>query len=301
MNQAVVDQIARAVLYEGYLLDPGRPSGRDRPRGTFGGLCPPSYCLAQQGADACEMQTECLVQGGPATALAVTVRFLHLQARHVGALVGAEAEWPPEGEPPFRLVEVLAVGEEVYHGWEEAVERTVSPGETSLADLAARPRRHDIAFPPTREVEPLRDAEREVQGVLVREQRALRGSVYLSAAALANGLYRVTVRVRNDTPLAGAERAGRQEAMLCSLAAAHAVLGVQGGAFVSLLAPPGEWREAAAGCRNVGAWPVLVGEPGARDTMLAAPIVLYDYPHVAPEVPGELVDAPWKPSPTCSA
>ena len=36
---------------------------------------------------------------------------------------------------------------------------------------------------------------------------------------------------------------------------------------------------------------MLVGEPGDRSTLLAAPIVLYDYPQVAPESPGDFFDA----------
>ena len=43
-------------------------------------------------------------------------------------------------------------------------------------------------------------------------------------------------------------------------------------------------------CRNVGGWPVLVGEEGTRDTMLSSPIILYDYPQIAPESPGDLFD-----------
>ena len=46
----------------------------------------------------------------------------------------------------------------------------------------------------------------------------------------------------------------------------------------------------AAECRNVGTWPVLVGEDGARDTMLSSPIILYDYPRIAPESAGDLFD-----------
>jgi hydrogenase maturation protease len=57
-----------------------------------------------------------------------------------------------------------------------------------------------------------------------------------------------------------------------------------------LLDPPERWRQAAAACRNVGAWPVLVGEEGQRDMMLASPIILYDYPQVAPESPGDFFD-----------
>jgi hydrogenase maturation protease len=62
------------------------------------------------------------------------------------------------------------------------------------------------------------------------------------------------------------------------------------GQFVSLLEPPENLKDLAASCENVGAWPVLVGAEGQRDTMLASPIILYDYPQIAPESPGDLFD-----------
>lgn len=37
-------------------------------------------------------------------------------------------------------------------------------------------------------------------------------------------------------------------------------------------------------------FPVLTGKDGERDTMLASPIILYDYPQVAAESPGDLFD-----------
>ncbi len=40
----------------------------------------------------------------------------------------------------------------------------------------------------------------------------------------------------------------------------------------------------------MGTWPVLVGEEGERHTLLSSPIVLPDYPQVAPESPGDLFD-----------
>jgi hypothetical protein len=54
--------------------------------------------------------------------------------------------------------------------------------------------------------------------------------------------------------------------------------------------PPEELREAAQGCENIKMWPVLVGEEGERNMMLSAPIILYDYPRIAPESPGDLFD-----------
>ena len=39
-----------------------------------------------------------------------------------------------------------------------------------------------------------------------------------------------------------------------------------------------------------GVLTVLVGAQGERDTLLASPIILYDYPEIAPESPGDLFD-----------
>jgi hypothetical protein len=82
----------------------------------------------------------------------------------------------------------------------------------------------------------------------------------------------------------------RSQAQLYALASTHTILGTDG-AFVSLLDPPAALAEAAAACANQGTWPVLVGAPGACDTLLSSPIILYDYPQVAPESPGDLYDA----------
>jgi hypothetical protein len=86
-------------------------------------------------------------------------------------------------------------------------------------------------------------------------------------------------------------RAPRDDALRASLVSAHLILGVEGGAFVSLVDPPAHARGAAAACRNVRTFPVLAGETGERDLLLCAPIILYDHPRVAPESPGDLFDA----------
>jgi hydrogenase maturation protease len=65
---------------------------------------------------------------------------------------------------------------------------------------------------------------------------------------------------------------------------------VENGRFISLLDPPESLTSLAEGCRNVGTWPVLVGDEGDRDTMLSSPIILYDYPQIAPESAGGLFD-----------
>lgn len=294
MNLARIEPIANAVLYEGYLLYPYRPSSvKNRQRWTFGGVYPHAYSEAQGGADAWTMQTECLVShaaGGTATNLEVKVRFLHLLAREVGELIEPLADLPAGQEPPFRPVEALTVGERVYRTWQEATERAVGELPLALDRLVSAPYHGTFAYPARRELEPLRSPAGEVVGVLVRNQAVIAGVLAVAAEEVGEGLFKVMVQIQNVTPFAGANRRSRDEALLHSFVSTHTILGVRGGEFVSLLDPPQECREAAAACTNVGAWPVLVGAEGTRDTMLSSPIILYDYPEVAPESPGDLFD-----------
>ena len=82
----------------------------------------------------------------------------------------------------------------------------------------------------------------------------------------------------------------RDRALSRALVSAHTILEVRDGEFVSLIDPPEAYRDFASSCQNVGTWPVLVGQAGERDTMLSSPIILYDYPEIAPESPGDLFD-----------
>jgi hypothetical protein len=290
MNRSPVDRIADAVLYEGYILYPYRPSVKNRQRWTFGGLFPEPYCRAHGSGDASSNQTECLVHGTAATAFDARVRFLHLTARQAGEFVPPLAVCPAGAEPPFHPVEALRVGDKLFQTWQEAEEREVALGEVTLGELLARSRERAFAFPGGRRSEPLLGAAGDVVGVLIREQQPVAGAIEVAAAEAAEGLFRVTLRVACRTPLEGAEGRTRDEALLRSLVSTHSVLSTRQGAFVSLMDPPECWRVAAAACRNVGTWPVLVGTEGKKDAMLSSPIILYDYPQVAPESAGDFFD-----------
>ena len=87
-----------------------------------------------------------------------------------------------------------------------------------------------------------------------------------------------------------ASRQYRDAAQLAAFLSTHVILGVEDGAFVSLIDPPEPLAQAARRCVNQSAWPVLVGNPGERDTLLCSPIILYDHPQIAPESPGDLYD-----------
>jgi hypothetical protein len=160
-------------------------------------------------------------------------------------------------------VDELEAGGQRHLAWDEAVERELGPGPFEL--------------PAGRAVEDVPG------GQVVRTWEALRGQVTVDARPP-----HVVVEVHNDT---GWEGGPREELLRRTLCSTHVVLrATAGGAFVSLTDPPETWRAAAAACRNDGCWPVLVGPPGSRDAMLAAPIIVEDHPRVAPESPGDLFD-----------
>ena len=84
VNFERVEEIAEAVLYEGYMLYPYRPSSvKNRQRFNFGVLCPPAYCEMHPGSESSFMHTECLFKATPSTRLTVKVRFLQLIERSI--------------------------------------------------------------------------------------------------------------------------------------------------------------------------------------------------------------------------
>jgi hypothetical protein len=291
MNLATVDKIAKAVLYEGYMLYPYRPSSvKNQQRWNFGVLCPQSYSEAQKGSEAWTMQTECLIEGSSLTGLEVRVRFLQLVARSVGELTTPVNELPLGETPEFRLVEKLALTGRVYQPWQEAIEREVIVPVCNVEALGQSPITEAFSFPAEKQFESLRESGCPIVGILVRERDALSGEVEVTATRQSDDVFKVSVAIRNTTRFAIATKTNREEALLRALVSAHTILGVQDGRFVSSLAPPEQMTELAASCRNAGTWPVLIGEAGQCDTMLSSPIILYDYPQIAPESAGDLFD-----------
>jgi len=92
--------------------------------------------------------------------------------------------------------------------------------------------------------------------------------------------------------MTGAEQDDSDAILLCTFASTHTILRTSGAEFISLTDPPPDYAPAATGCENIGTWPVLVGDEKAqeRDTMLSSPIILPDYPQIAPESAGDLCD-----------
>jgi hypothetical protein len=266
-----VRAIADAVLYEGYVLWPYRRSAlKNAQRWTFGGVYPCAHSVGRApGDDPCLMQTQCLLEATDEARVSVDVRFLHVVHRQAVDRDGRALDELADEPAGVR-----------HLTWDEAVERELALPPTPLCELVDG-ERLELAIPAGC------DEERLAAGALVRAWEELRGAVELRAERLEPALHVLTVRIENDTPWQSGPREQLMRRTLCST---HTELDVEGGAFVSLTDPPAWLSGVAAACENVGTWPVLVGEEGARDRLLSSPIVLSDYPRVASESPGDLFD-----------
>jgi hypothetical protein len=291
MNLERIEAIVNTVLYEGYILYPYRASSvKNRQRWTFGGVYPGEFAKHENSASS--MQTECLVRGQPETAIEAHVRFLHLMRREIGSLPEPLTDLPAGGELVYSNVTALKIGDKMFHPWEEAVERDITVPVMTIADLAAGTVRIPFAFAGIRVQEPLRSEDGCVFGALIRTSADITGEIAIAAREVAVGVFRLTIRVENLTPMPSSNDGERRaEAQMRAFASTHIILGVRDGAFISLMDPPEALKDAAAECKNDGTWPVLAGEEGVADTVLSSPIILYDYPQVAPESPGDLFDA----------
>ncbi|MET8157543.1 hypothetical protein ABZT47_14290 [Sphaerisporangium sp. NPDC005289] len=274
----VARKVADAVLYEGYLLYPYRASAaKNRLRWQFGVLVPPAYTAT---AEPSASVTECLADGAAHALLRLRLRFLHVKERRVERF--RQGRFVPVAELDCDGVTHLT--------FDEATAREVE-AVVPMPGLVGAERAVRVRLPGDRAERPITAASGEVLGRVVTAHRPVRAVLRIAAERQDGpyGLLKVRVRVENAAEAPPA--ATREEALRHSLVAAHLLLAVTSGAFLSLTDPP-EWaRPAARGCRNVNTWPVLVGEPGRRDVVLSSPIILDDHPGIAPESPGDLFDA----------
>lgn len=283
MNDALVDEIVKAVLYEGYMLYPYRPSAvKNRQRFNFGLIYPRVYHEKQGETEPWTMQTECLVKANGKTLVTARIRFLRLVDRSIRKL-GTDGG--------TELVERFEVGDQVFQPWQEAAEETIEPAEFNLLALASGSTLWPFRLSATEEKEEIRDECGLNVGIVLREKKYLSGEIELAAKQLDQEVFKITVRISNTSQLACPEPWRRDAALAQSLVSAHTILTVREGEFVSMIDFPEIYRDFAGACQNVGTWPVLVGDASQRDTMLSSPIILYDYPQIAPESPGDLFDA----------
>jgi len=176
-----VGRLARAVLYEGYLLWPYRRSAlKNQQRWTIGGVHPEPYGRAHEGYPWL-VRTECLVEVGGRDAAGAPVDVAADVA--AGATVDVAVRF-------LRLVVCASGGS----SREEAVEREVAVRGLDVAALGVEPYRMEIDLPAGRETERAGDG-----GEVVRSWEAVRGRVEVSAVLLRPGLFRLGVEVVKST------------------------------------------------------------------------------------------------------
>jgi hypothetical protein len=172
----------------------------------------------------------------------------------------------------LQLVLPGASGNELSGEAQKAIEREVSTADQSLAKLTSAACEVPFRF----------DANHTTD---------LFGLLEINAELMTPKILKLRIGIKNLTSPEGIAQVTRDEVLRHSFISTHTVLNIEGGEFVSLMDPPDQLQQLAASCENKGCWPVLVGTPGERDCMLSSPIILYDYPQLAPESVGDLYDS----------
>ncbi len=287
LDAAHLDQarkVADAVLYEGYLLYPYHQlSQKNQARFQFGVLMPPAY-RSVDPSEPSASQTECLAECADDAQLLVSVRFLQLQRRRVLQV--------QPGSGKTREVASLTVDGTEYTAWDEAIEREQQLC-AEVSELLSGDQGLTVHIEPGEYAEDIVVASTgRVAGRLIRSWAAIDGVIRLRAERTAGpyGALKLSVRIENhsqpDPP-----PAKREDGLTHALIAAHAMIWVPGGKFLSMTEPP-EWAApAVAACENIGTWPVLAGPADCQDLVLSSPVILYDHAEVAPESPADMFDA----------
>jgi hypothetical protein len=122
------------------------------------------------------------------------------------------------------------------------------------------------------------------------EKPPISGMLELSAERINEDVLKIKLNLHNDSVLES-ECPRRDEILPQSLVAAHALVFIENGEFVSLLDPPESLLAQAAACHQSGVFPVLTGDARRRNAVLLSPIILYDYPQIAPESRGDFFDS----------
>lgn len=281
MNFAAARLVANAVLYEGYVLYPYRASAqKNRLRWQFG-VVAPRASSDSVGSDPWTSQTECVVEIGNDAVIHIKERFLQIRARTIEQTACND----------FHAVESLAVDDSVLVPWEECIEREIE-ATIKIAKLFDAEEIVPIEISGGEEKQLVYTSSGELSGRVVRQSWPISGRLIFAAEKVDGPVSLMKLRVRVENTAASDERfANREEALRHSLIGSHVLLGVEHGSFISLLDPPDWAAPAVASCVNLHTWPVLVGKKPERHLMLSSPIILYDYPEVAPESPGDFFDA----------
>jgi hypothetical protein len=293
-----VRRVADAVLYEGYILYPYRASAqKNRSRWQFGVLMPPGY-VAADPSESSTMRAESVFEHRGEPTVEVTVRFLQVQRRRTDGAV-QDASVPTVWDEAVEQEVTETVAAQALFGGGAVTRFTVPGGGDTETTSGTRVvwRREPLTGTLWVRATPLPgpwQAARLTVQVTNESECPLQPIQSASNPVVRDGSDKMADfaigPVTDDSGGYGGSSPRRETALPAALVAAHLIITVSGGAFLSMTDPP-EWASPqVAACRNTGCWPVLAGPEGSRAVMLAAPIILPDHPQVASESPGELYD-----------
>ena len=269
MNFAGVEKIAAAILYEGYILYPYRPTSiKNRQRWNFGTLYPRVYAEAQRPQEPFRLVAECLL--GPCAkdaTLDLKLQFLQLIRQ--------------SKDSSTRLADSMHSLSDPSLSWEEAVECKAEQRNLPLQTLI------DTSLTVTLEIEgsgwPDGQSGEPPPG-LARDPHDRGRTASRRSPEIALG----SARMRAPSSVVLRPSGRKRSHNLLFPRIFSWVSMVENSCRSSILGRFIANRQRA--CRNVGVFPVLAGEEPDRTIMLCSPIILYDYPKVAPESAGDFFD-----------
>lgn len=156
-------------------------------------------------------------------------------------------------------VERVEIDGKIFETWDETVERKIETTETT-----------DFCFTSHYFSEILTDGKAK----FIRLINQISGRIEIEKERIRENLHRWTVKIFN---LSETEK----------FISAHAILSVEMGEFISLLEYEQNFENEVKALQQKTLFPVLI----KKNVMLASPIILYDYPKVAPESVGDFYDA----------
>jgi hypothetical protein len=285
-------RVADAVCYEGYVLYPYRASAaKNRVRWQFGVLVPPSVA-ERDPSERPTSRMECCCYAGPDAKVTVRLRLLEVEARVVEARVPRPGTEGGPGQIHYEEVPWLEDGGRRFTSFDEGVERELDLGPLLIDALCEAPVSGWLVAEPASSAEAILGTNGAEIGRMTRTRAGIRAELALSAERLDGevSLYKLVASVANRSTWTG-PIASRDDLARHSLASVHLLAAIDGGRFVSLVDPPASAAEAVSRCKSDGLHPVLVSAGGGHDLVLGAPIILSDYPAVAPESGGDFFDA----------
>lgn len=271
---APAQDIADAVLYEGYVLYPYRASSdKNKLRWQWGVVGPQGAHTAGVGEEP-RMAVDLPVLREPDTVVRLRLRALRIVSRRVERLDGDRVVG----------VDAVTLGEETHVSFDDSESVVVDcslelgAGDTELIE--------PFALDAGEEVEQLGEAD-GVTHQLRRRRIPITGEISVVVRTAGEEIQILQVEVRNTTGWPGGDR---DEANLHSLVGAHVLGAVERGLFVSTTDPPEECAASVDDCSGHRLWPVVIGAPRCAALVLASPVILADQPEIAPESQGSFYD-----------